>query len=297
MGATFKKWFFATRPWSFVVSATPVILTVVYLLWKGEYADFSWLNAVGALIGIVLFHAAGNVFSDYYDYKNGIDAEDTVGVKTLVSGEFTPRQFYYLALGLFAAAIILGVLLTLNSGWELLIIGGLGFLLTLLYPRLKFIALGDACIFVVYGILPMLGASFVTTGVFDWDTLVLSVPVGCITVAVLHANNARDIETDIRVGAKSVAYLMGGGVSVVAYIVEIVAPSVFTVACVIAGLLPVWCLAILLSAPVVLRNVKQALKYKEEGLAAFNMLDLMTAQLQMVSGICLLAGFILAIIF
>lgn len=292
-----KKWFFATRPWSFVVSITPVISTVVYLLWKNGLENFGWLNAALALIGIVLFHAAANVFSDYYDYKNGIDADDAVCVRTLVDGEFTPKQFWWLAVGLFTLGCAVGLVLTYFCGWELLVIGGVGFVLSLLYPRLKFIALGDFCIFIEFGVLPMIGTAFVTTGVIDWETLVLSIPVGMVTVAVLHANNARDILTDTRVGAKSVAFFLGGAGSMLTYIVEIVSPCIFTVVAIIAGLFPIWTLTIFLSLPIVIRNCRQALTYKTEGLQAYATLDLMTAQLQMVSGFSLIAGFILAIIF
>ena len=56
---------------------------------------------------------------------------------------------------------------------------------------------------------------------------------------------------------------------------------------------PWWCLLIVLSLPIVIGNIRQALRYQADGLAAFNKLDLMTAKLQMISGITLCAGFLL----
>ena len=292
-----KKWFFVTRPWSFVVSATPVIVTTLFLLYRLGGANINWLNAVLALVGIILFHAAGNVHSDYYDYTTGIDSQDAYCIQNLVSGEYTPRQYRNFSLILLAAGIVVGLILTLRSGWPLLVIGGVGCLLTLLYPWTKFHALGDTDIFLLFGVLPMLGTAYVTTGAVDWSTLLLSVPVGFITVAVLHANNTRDIPTDSAAGAKSFAKVIGPKASMWWYIILISLPCLYTIAAVICGVFPVWCLLIMLSLPVVVKNIRQVLRFRTDGLCAFNQLDLMTAKLQMVSGIMLCLGFVLGAIF
>ena len=62
-----KDWLVAVRPWSFPASAMPVAVTLVYLWWLGERVD--WLNGVWALLDIIVFHAAGNTWSDYFDYR------------------------------------------------------------------------------------------------------------------------------------------------------------------------------------------------------------------------------------
>lgn len=288
-----KKWFMVTRPWSFVVSATPVVATTLFLLYKCGCGSINWVNALLALVGIMLFHAAGNVHSDYYDYKTGIDSSEAYCVQNLVSGEYIPRQYRNFSLILLSAGIVIGLILTLRSGWPLLVIGGIGCLLTWLYPWAKFHALGDLDILIVFGILPMLGTAYVTTGVIDYSTLLLSVPVGFVTVSVLHANNLRDIPTDSRVGAKSFAAVLGDKASVWYYILLITIPCIYTVCAVVCKLFPVWCLLILLSLPIVVKNIRQALKFNTEGRAAFNQLDLGSAKLQMISGIMLCAGFLL----
>ncbi|MCF0165855.1 MAG: prenyltransferase [Bacteroidales bacterium] len=288
-----KRWFLATRPWSFVVSASPVLAACVFLIWKDGTAGFDWINAVLALVGIILFHAAGNVLSDYYDYRNGIDSKDAFCVTNLISGEFRSSDYLKFSIWLFAAACIIGILLAYRSDILLLAIGLPGLVLTLLYSRAKFYALGDLLIFIVFGVLPMLGTSLVVKRAIDWDTLLLSIPIGLVTVAVLHANNTRDIPTDSKVGAVSFAGLIGGKASVYAYIAYIGIPALYTVAMVALKLFPVWCLLILLSVPIVVKNSKQALKYSSEGLSAFKNLDLASAQLQMISAATLILGFII----
>ena len=41
--------------------------------------------------GADLFHAAGNTWSDYRDFKSGVDREDAVGGMSIVSGQFSPE--------------------------------------------------------------------------------------------------------------------------------------------------------------------------------------------------------------
>ena len=74
---SFKEWLIAVRPWSFPASAMPVIVTLGYLFWSG--ADVNWVNGIWALLNIIVFHAAGNAWSDYFDYRTGVDAADTIG--------------------------------------------------------------------------------------------------------------------------------------------------------------------------------------------------------------------------
>ncbi|MBR3744219.1 MAG: prenyltransferase [Bacteroidales bacterium] len=292
-----KRWFFATRPWSFVVSATPVVATTLFLLYKYGCGNINWINAILALTGIIIFHAAANVHSDYYDYKTGIDNKDAYCIQSLINGDFTPQQYLNLSRWLLAVGIVIGLVLTLLSGWPLLVIGAIGCMLILIYPWTKFHALGDLDIFLTFGILPMLGTAYVTTGTIDWSTLLLSIPVGAITVAVLHANNTRDIPTDSAAGAKSFAKVIGERASMWWYIILSLIPSVYTIAAVIAGVFPWWCLLVLLSLPIAIKNAGQALRYRTDGLCAFNQLDLMSARQQMISGITLCLGFILGAIF
>ena len=79
-----KDWMIAVRPWSFPASSMPVVVTLAYLYWMQQ--DINWVNGIWALLNIVVFHAAGNTWSDYFDYKHKVDARDTFGAKTLTTG-------------------------------------------------------------------------------------------------------------------------------------------------------------------------------------------------------------------
>ena len=162
-----KDWMIAVRPWSFPASSMPVVVTLAYLYWMQQ--DINWVNGIWALLNIVVFHAAGNTWSDYFDYKHKVDARDTFGAKTLTDGMFAPREIYGLSMALLAVALVAGVGLLWRTGLPLLYIGIGGAACSLLYPPLKYRALGDVVIFLAYALLPTLGTCYVATGVVDWN--------------------------------------------------------------------------------------------------------------------------------
>ena len=102
-----KDWMIAVRPWSFPASSMPVVVTLAYLYWMQQ--DINWVNGIWALLNIIVFHAAGNTWSDYFDYKHKVDARDTFGAKTLTDGMFTPREIYRLSMALLAVALVAGI--------------------------------------------------------------------------------------------------------------------------------------------------------------------------------------------
>lgn len=289
-----KDWVIATRPWSFPASAMPVLVTLGYLFWRGFQLD--WAIGAFTILNVVLFHAAGNTWSDYKDYKCGVDREDTVGGLSIVSGQFQPQEIKRLSMILFAIAVAGGLALTCLTGITTLYFGLAGAVLTLFYPWLKYHALGDLDIFLTYSVVPMLGTSFVATGEIHLSVLILSVPVGLITVGILHSNNTRDIEQDRRAGIKTFAMCVGGKVSTVLYCLEMVVPFVWVVVCAICGLLPGWCLMVIAAAKMAFDNARQALKYNREGMKALVGVDEKTAQLQLAFSVLMFVSMVTAVL-
>ena len=114
---TFGEWMIAVRPWSFPASAMPVLVTAVFLFWKGF--EINWWFALWAVVNIVIFHAAGNTWSDYFDYRKKVDADDTFGAKTLTTGMFTSKEIFTLSLSLTLVAVAGGVTLLFLTGLPL----------------------------------------------------------------------------------------------------------------------------------------------------------------------------------
>ena len=270
----------------------PVVVTCAYLFWKGT--PFNVLHAVLAVVGIVVLHAAGNVLSDYFDYKTGVDSVEAYAIPNLVHHQFEPKEYLVFSAVLFAVGCAIGMTLVLLTGWPLLVIGGAGVLLAVGYSWLKYRALGDVDIFLNFAVLPILGTSYVVAGSVLWEALVLALPIGLITVSVLHINNTTDIATDGAAGMRSLAMLLGERPSVKLYIAYQLLPFVLVVAAVLVGWLPWFALLCLVAFAVAWRNITKARGYFSTGRDAILGLDQMSAQLQLVFGLTFSLGLLVA---
>ena len=291
---TLKDWILATRPWSFPASAMPVMVTAVWMYVTGHPTN--WWLAVAAVVNIILVHAAGNVWSDYHDYKRGVDRDDTYGVKILTSGMFTPREVWCLSATLQVLAVAMGCMMVLLTGLPLLWIGLIGIALSLLYPPLKYHALGDVVILLCYAVLPMLGTTFIVGGQIHPQVLWLAVPVGLITIAILHANNTRDIETDSRAHITTFPMLTGRNIAVPIYMAEVLVPYLWVAGLCLSGFLPWTALLTWVSLPIAWGNVRTIAKFRREGVNSYAWLDEATAKLQLAFSLLLIIGLLLSLI-
>lgn len=289
---SFGEWMIAVRPWSFPASAMPVITSIAYLFWKG--AEINWIFGLWALVNIVIFHAAGNTWSDYFDFKKKVDAEDTFGAKTLTTGMFTEKEIFRLSLSLTVVATVAGLALMALTGLPLLWIGLGGVLCTLLYPMLKYNALGDLVILMAYAFLPTIGTSFVTTGAIDWSVLLIALPVGLITDGILHSNNTRDTLTDRRAGIKTMAMGLGHKASAILYGFEVIFPYVWIGVLSIMGLMPITTIVIFLTLAVAIGCAKTMMHSLEGGSGVIADLDVRTANLQLMFSALLTVALIVA---
>lgn len=282
----------AVRPWSFPASAMPVIVTAAFLFWKGY--EISWGFAIWALLNIIVFHAAGNTWSDYFDFKKKVDADDTFGAKTLTTGMFEPKEIYRLSVALTVVAVAGGLALMALTGLPLLWIGLGGLICTLLYPMLKYNALGDLVILLAYAFLPTLGTSFVAAGGIIPSVLIVALPLGLITDGILHSNNTRDMKTDSRAGIRTMAMSLGVKSSAVLYGFEMIFPFIWVGVCSICGFMPLATIIIFMTLPVAIGCAKTMMNSVEGGVHMIADLDVRTANLQLMFSLLLTVSFVIA---
>ncbi len=271
----------------------PVMVTAVWMFVTGH--PINWWLAVAAVVNIILVHAAGNVWSDYYDYKCGVDREDTYGVKILTDKQFTPQEIWRLSVVLQIAAVAMGCVMVWLTGWPLLWIGLAGIGFSLFYPTLKYHALGDVVILMCYAVLPMLGMTFILSGEINFRIMWLAIPVGLITMAILHANNTRDIETDVRAEIITFPMLTGRRVAAGIYVTEVIFPYLWLACLCITGLLPWTALLAVISFPIAIQNVRTMMNYRS-GVASYAQLDEATAKLQLAFSLLLIIGMLLSLL-
>lgn len=293
---TLKDWFLATRPWSFPASAMPIIVSIAYLFSKD--AEINWLMAVLALVGVVLFHTSGNLWSDYFDFKKKVDDVNTFGATSLTTGQFQPNEIRNFALGVLVVSVLIGLTILYFTGLTVLWIGIAGAVLMLLYPQMKYNALGDLAIIMTFAFLPTIGTSFVTTGAIDWSVLYVALPIGLITDAILHSNNTRDMITDKQAGIITMAMCMGKKSAAWLYAFEVLFPFIWVIICAIFGVFPrdFSMIGILFALPIAIKNAKTMLKgYNDANTIA--PLDMQTAQLQLLFSLFLSISFVIEKVF
>lgn len=293
---TLKNWMIATRPWSFPVSSLPAFVAMMYTIHIYPESSSNWILGVIAIIGAVIFHAGGNLISDYNDYKYGVDREGKVGTDILTSKLFTPKQVFRYGWSFIAIGIALGLFLVSQAGITLLWIGLFGTVGAVFYYRFKFRALGDLLIFLVYGPTIMLGTGYVMLGHIDWTLLFVSFPLAFITVNVLHANNTRDIRSDRFAEIKTYAMVIGVKASIVNYYVLTALAYVSIIAMVIMNILPLTALITFITLPVAIKNCIAMSKVTDDDVTPINDLDKGTAQLQLMFSASLSLALIIAII-
>ncbi len=296
MKHSFKEWAAVTRYWSFPVSVMPVVATFAWLFSRGMLPSgpIPYVNFVLSIIGVILLHSAGNVISDWYDHKTGVDNEKAFAVPNLVFHKFEPKEYKTFSIILFVAGIIVGLIITLLSGPYMLVVGVAGVLLTYFYSFLKYHALGDLDIFIIFGVLTVLGTTYALTGSYQPQALILSLPIGIITVSVLHANNTYDSITDKEAGIKTFAMLLGLPKSAALYRCYMFLPFICVVVYIALGLMHPLAAISLVAAIPAWKNQKQAATYPQNGLEAMKGLDQASAQMQLIFSGLLSIGLIVA---
>lgn len=196
---TFQFFSKATRARTLPVMVVPVVIGAL-LAWQ-QGSPFSWWLFLLTLLGALAAHLGANLINDIFDFDQGADQAAyglrlsgttvTTGSPLLLNGQLSPKTYRRLALGCFALALLCGIALAIFRPWVLLF-AVLGFLLAFFYVapplRLAYIGrgLGEIDIFFSFGVLPLLGAFYVQAGAITLVPLLVSLPIGLYTMAVLY---------------------------------------------------------------------------------------------------------------
>lgn len=283
----FSIWMQALRPFSYTASVIPVLLgaMITLVFCKGEV---NWLLMIVIGLGSPLFQVAGNLISEYYDFKHKVDRPETFGSsRVLIDGLLQPKQVYRAGIGVLVALFAIGMILVYFRGIPMLIIGIIGILATLFYTVFKYRAMGDFLIYLTFGPLMVFGTTYALIGNYDLlvMSLILSIPVGFLVAAILHANNTRDIMHDTQAGIKTLASTLGLKGAQFEYYFLIFGSFLAVVVFIILGMVSPWSFLVFLSFMPALKNVKLMTKAEVKNPKIIEMLDVMTAQHHMLFGL------------
>lgn len=300
-GSPIKVWLVAARVFALPASTMSVAFGTVLAITVGG-ADLRVGLFLASLLSMALLHTAANLLNDVYDYRKGIDRQVNPVSGAVVRGWITPKQALAAAVLCLAAGSAIGLYIVSRVGLPILWLGVAGVLIGVLYTwgpwPLKYHALGDLAVFLDFGILGSLGAWTVQTGRLSWVPALWAVPLSLLVVAILHANNWRDIESDTERGVQTVASVLGDAGSATYDNVLLFGPFVVIALLVVVGrvtalspAMPVTFLITLLAAPLAVRLVRiGARRHDPQAVQAFAAMDGATAQLNLIFGLLCLAA-------
>ena len=154
-----------------------------------------------------------NYANDYSDGIRGTDA-DRVGPMRLVgSGTATPRAVKTAAFAAFGVAALAGLVLAATTAWWLVAVGAVCVVAAWFYTGgdkpYGYLGLGEVMVFVFFGLVAVIGTTYVQTETWEWPALYAGIGIGALACAILVANNLRDIPTDTVAGKRTLAVRLG----------------------------------------------------------------------------------------
>ncbi|HEX2577724.1 MAG TPA: 1,4-dihydroxy-2-naphthoate polyprenyltransferase [Aquihabitans sp.] len=207
-------WVAGARPRTLPAAVVPVAVGTACAVGRVD-GGLIWWRAAAALVVALALQVATNYANDYSDGVRGTDADDKrVGPVRLVGqGLAPPGAVKRAAIASFAVAGAAGLALAVAVGPELLVVGAAAIAAGWFYtggPRpYGYAGLGEAFVFVFFGVVATVGSAYVQTDSVEPLALAASVPVGLLATALLVVNNLRDIPGDTQVGKRTLAVRLG----------------------------------------------------------------------------------------
>jgi len=203
-----NKWVAGARPKTLPAAIAPVAVGTAL-----AGTDFDLILALLALLVSLSLQVGVNYANDYSDGVKGTD-DNRIGPMRLVASGAAPAHQVkiaaYLALGFGA---IFGLILALQTSLWLVAIGALAIAAAWGYTGGKnpygYFGFGELSVFVFFGLVATMGTYFAQTGELTLNSLLVAIPMGCLSCALLAINNLRDRAADELVGKRTLAVRLG----------------------------------------------------------------------------------------
>jgi 1,4-dihydroxy-2-naphthoate octaprenyltransferase len=194
-----SRWLIATRAAVLVTTFLSSSFAGIFAFRIGEFQIWRWLLVT---VGLYLAHGTNNFLNDYTDFVRGVDVDNyyraQYGPHPLLHGLMTKKELLTYAAVTGAIAAACGIALGLMRGELTWVLMGAGafFVLFYTYP-LKYIALGEVAVFLVWGPLMIAGGYYVITGLpWDWTIALASLPHGLGVTAMLFGKHIDKLKQD-----------------------------------------------------------------------------------------------------
>lgn len=248
----------SVRPISLTASIIPVLFGTILAL---QWTNIHWTAFILTLLGALFLQCGTNLVNDYFDHVKGADIPGSLSPSGVIDRkEMTPRQVYATGLIFFSLSIIIGLILTALTGPVVLFIGIpsllVGYFYTATRYALAYNGLGEVASGSTLGILAVVGSFYTQTLSINTEIFLAAIPNALLVMAILHANNLRDFDTDKQIGKTTVAGLIGRKASRVEFSILMIGTYVSLTALVLLNILPAWSLIAAITLPVAIKGLK-----------------------------------------
>ncbi|MGJ6126391.1 1,4-dihydroxy-2-naphthoate polyprenyltransferase [Mycolicibacterium sp. Y3] len=249
--ATFAQWVEGARPRTLPNAVAPVLAGTGAAAWLGGAV---WWKALLALLVSLALIVGVNYANDYSDGIRGTDDVRSGPLRLVGSKVASPRAVLTAAVVSLLIGATAGLALAILSQPWLIAVGAACIAGAWLYTGgstpYGYRGLGEIAVFVFFGLVAVLGTQYTQALRVDWVGLAAAVAMGCLSSAVLVANNLRDIPTDAESGKITLAVRLGDTRTRVLYQVLVVVAFALTLVLMLAT---PWCAAGLVAAPLAVR--------------------------------------------
>ena len=202
-----NKWVLGARVRTLPAAVAPVLVGTSFA------PKINWINAGLALIVSLSLQIAVNFSNDYSDGIRGTDANRVGPTRLVATGLATAKAVRTAAFLSFAIACLAGTLLSLNTTLWLILVGVISVLAAWGYTGGKrpygYLGFGEFSVFIFFGLVATIGSYYVQTQQINWQIVLLSIPVGSLSCAILVINNLRDRPLDEMAGKQTLAVKLG----------------------------------------------------------------------------------------
>ena len=208
--ATPGQWLAGSRPRTLPAAVSPVLAGTAV---AAHVAEPVWWRAALALVVSLALQVGVNYANDYSDGVRGTD-DDRVGPMRLVgSGAATAAAVKRAAFLSFGVAAVAGLVLAATTAWWLVAVGAVCVAAAWFYTGgsrpYGYLGLGEVMVFVFFGLVAVVGTTYVQTRSWEVAALWAAVGIGALACAILVVNNLRDIPTDTVAGKRTLAVVLG----------------------------------------------------------------------------------------
>ena len=264
-----SRWLIATRAAVLLMTFTSGILTGLFA-WHDKHS-FNLLTWLILVIGLILAHASNNIFNDFTDYVRGVDKNNyyrtMYGPQPVADGLVSKRQHltYFAITG--SLALICGLILILPraNDWVLWLLLGLGAFFVLLYTwPLKYIALGEITVLIVWGPLMVGGGYYVLTHIWSWNVIWASLVYVLGVTTVIFGKHIDKLLIDKSKKIYTLPVLIGEKIARFSVLTMMALPYLLVLVLILTHYFTPVLLLVFLAIPTFLKMYPQFLKPKPE---------------------------------